>query len=99
MWEANACQLPDDCHKIANAVSKGLTIEQFDSAWNEIQFPGFELFKKTKCGKFIYSKRLLEQMQRIEEISKKRKEAGRSGGKSKGKQVLSNCDEDDLEFA
>lgn len=91
MWEANDGHLPSNCFKIANAVGKGLTDEQFNSAWDEIQSPGFELFKITKNGDFIYSQRLIEQIQRAEKISKSRVKNGRKGGKANTKQNRSKC--------
>lgn len=98
MWEANDCQLPSNCLKIANAVGKGLSEDEFKNAWSEIQSEGFELLKTSKCGKFIYSKRLVEQMKNIELISKKRQAAGRKGGKANAKQMVSKCHSDDGPF-
>ena len=107
MWQANACHLPSNCLKLANALSKGIDGELFKKSWDEIQTPGFELFQTTKDGKWIYSKRLLEQVKEIETIQKKRAEAGRRGGQAKGvandqandKQMLSKCYDEDPPFA
>ena len=100
MWQANACQLPDNCQKLANQIGKGLSQQEFEKAWSEIQFPGFELFKKTEDGLCIYSKRLREEAQKIESIQEKRKEFGKKGGlakatakaKANGKQNGSHTD-------
>ena len=83
MWQSNACHLPSNCLKLANALSKGLTEDQFKNAWGEIQTPGYELFKSTECGNWVYSSRLKKQMQEFEKIRKKRIDAGRKGGRSK----------------
>jgi len=95
MWQANACRLLDDCLKLANALSRGMTPETFKKAWLEIQTPGYELLKKTDCGKFLYSKRLRQQMEDIENKREKKVAAGKKGGqasaKAKGKQMLDVC--------
>jgi len=94
MWQANDQQLLNNCYRLANQIGKGLTQEQFESAWNEIQFPGSELFKTTDDGQWIYSIRLKKEAQNIENIKEKRQESGRVGGQKKQantKQMLSNC--------
>ena len=83
MWQANDCRLLNNCFKLAYALSRGLTQEEFEKAWSEIQTPNFELFKTSECGNWIYSKRLLVQMEELESIREKRKAAGRKGGKKK----------------
>jgi hypothetical protein len=83
MWQANALQLPSNCLRLANLLSKGLTQDEFKTAWKEIQEPGFEMFKLSECGNWIYSKKLTEQLKEIEDIAKKRAEAGRKGGTKK----------------
>ena len=92
MWQANACRLLGDCLRLANALSRGISSEDFKKAWDEIQTPGFELLKKDKDERFLYSKRLREQMQEIENKREKKVTAGRLGGqasaKAKVKQVL-----------
>ena len=80
MWQANDCRLLNLCLKLANALSRGLTQNEFEKAWDEIQTPGFELFKISDCGNWIYSKRLSEQMEEIENTRKERQKAGRKGG-------------------
>ena len=52
MWQSSACVLLNDCLRLANVAGGGLTDEQFEKAWSEIQTPGFELFKISDCGKF-----------------------------------------------
>ena len=82
MWQSSACVLLNDCLRLANVAGGGLTDEQFEKAWSEIQTPGFELFKISDCGKFIYSERMNRQ---VEEIEIKQK-AGKKGGQAKSKQ-------------
>lgn len=81
MWQANALQLPNHLLKLCNQLGKGLPEKSFKDAWNEIQFPGFELFKISDDGNWIYSKRLIDEATKIEKISKIRKKAGEKGGK------------------
>ena len=76
MWQSSACILLNDCLRLANASGAGLTRDEFENAWNEIQTSQFELFKTTDDGKFIYSKRLKEQIDEIE----KRSKSGSLGG-------------------
>lgn len=83
MWQANTCQLPNNSQKLANQIGKGLSQQQFESAWSEIQFEGFELFKTTEDGLWIYSKRLLIEAEKIENIQEKRRELGQKGGLAK----------------
>jgi len=92
MWQANDGHLPNVCLKLANALSNKISEDDFKKAWNEIQSEGFELFKTTEDGKFIYSQRLLDQMKALERIREKRVKAGKKGGKAtataNAKQVL-----------
>jgi len=90
MWQANDLQLPSNCLKLANALARGWQKDRFESAWNEIQTSGFELFKTTEDGLFIYSDRLKREVSKIETISNTRKELGKIGGQAKAKQKLSN---------
>ena len=78
MWQSSACVLLNDCLRLANVAGSGLTQEQFENAWSEIQTDGFELFKITDCGKFIYSNRMKNQIDEIE----KRSKSGSLGGKA-----------------
>jgi len=91
MWQANAVHLLNDCSKIFNAIGKGLTFEQVENAWNEIQYPGWEALKTTPDGKWVYSQRLLEEKEHIERISKKRSTAAKKGVKQKLVQKQSKC--------
>ena len=91
MWQANDNQLPNVCFKLANQIGKGLSEDEFKKSWDEIQYPGFELFKTTEDGLWIYSKRLKVEAERIQEISQIRANAGKTGGKSKSKQMQSKC--------
>ena len=86
IWQANALQLPNNCIKLALQIARGWSKERFENAWNEIQTPGFELLKTAECGQWVYSQRLLNEAQKIENISKIRSESGR---KAKAKQKLS----------
>ena len=83
LWQANDLHLPNNCFKLANILARNWTKERFDEAWNEIQFDGFELFHTTDDGRWIYSKRLKAEAQKIEDISKIRSESGK---KAKAKQ-------------
>ena len=56
MWQSNECRLLNVCLRLANMVGRGLTQEQFENAWSEIQTEGFELFKTTDDNRWIYSK-------------------------------------------
>lgn len=88
MWQANDLQLPSNCFLLLNQIARGWSKDRFDEAWQQLTFPGFELLKASKCGKFVYSERLQQEAQKIETISKMRSEIGR---KAKGKQKPSNC--------
>jgi hypothetical protein len=85
MWQANDCQLPNVSSKLANQLGKGLTQNQFDDALSEIQHPGFELFKTSDCGNWLYSKRLKLEAEKIENIQKKRSQLGKKGAQAKAK--------------
>ena len=85
MWQANDQQLPNVCLKLFNAIGKGLDKKSFDEAWSEVQFSGFELFKTTEDGQWIYSTRLKSEAERIEIISKKRSAFGKKGYQAKAK--------------
>jgi len=82
MWQSNACRLLNVCFRLANVAGKGLLQEEFEKAWDEIQTEGYELFKITPCGRYIYSQRLRDQMQALEVKQK----SGKKGGKASGKQ-------------
>ena len=88
MWQSNACRLLNVCLKLAYTVGRGLPQDIFENAWLEIQTPGFELFKITEDGKWIYSKRLSEQM----EVLEKRTISGRKGGIASVKQRASKIE-------
>ena len=94
MWQANDCQLPNNSYKIANQIGKGLSQNEFEKAWSEIQFDGFELFQTTKDGKWIYSTRLKKEAEKIEILQKKRKQLGRKGGLAKAKAIAKAIDSD-----
>ena len=85
LWQANDLQMLNNCTKIANAIARGWTKDRFKEAWDEIQTDGFELLKVSKCGKFVYSRRLMDEAEKIESISKKRAAA------AKAKQLQSKC--------
>jgi len=87
MWQANACQLPNVCQSLTNAFGKGLSQNEFEKAWSEIQKQEYELFKITEDGKWIYSKRLMEEMKECENISKIRTGLGKKGAKAKAKAI------------
>ena len=82
MWQNSACLLLNDCLRLANTAGAGLSLDEFKKAWSEIQTSGFELFKTTDDGKWIYSKRLQGQ---IQDVENKRK-AGKKGGQASAKQ-------------
>jgi hypothetical protein len=84
-WQANGCLLLNVCQKLANQIGKGLTEKEFENAWAEIQFSGFELFKTTKDGKWLYSERLRREAEKIENIQKTRSEFGKKGAQAKAK--------------
>lgn len=79
MWQNSACVLLNDCLKLANAAGGGLSREEFEKCWSEIQTEGFEIFKTTEDKRWIYSKRLSEQLQELEN----KKKAGSIGGKKR----------------
>jgi hypothetical protein len=87
MWQANDTQLPNQLLKLCHQLAKGLSKQEFENAWSEIQCEGFELFKISDCGKWIYSKRLREEAQKIENISKMRSELGKKGVQAKAKAI------------
>jgi hypothetical protein len=91
LWQSNDLQLPNNCLKLANQLARGWSAERFESAWNEIQTPGFEILKTTEDGLWVYSKRLCKEAKKIENISKKRSESG----KKRAKQMFSNCSAND----
>jgi hypothetical protein len=95
MWQANDGHLPNNCQKLANALSKGIPPNEFEKLWAEIQTPGFELFKTSKDGDKIYSDRLVKQIQALKITSKKRSYAGKKGAEARAKQMVSNCQASD----
>ena len=88
MWQATALQLPSNCLKLALALARGWTTERFEKAWSEVQTPGYELFKTTENGDFIYSERLSREADKIKRLSEIR---SIQGSKGKAKQLPSNC--------
>lgn len=70
MWQASDLHLPSGCSLLHNQIARGWIKERFEVAWNELILPGFELLKTTDDGKWVYSKRLCEEAQKIENISK-----------------------------
>lgn len=88
MWQATALQLPSNCLKLALALARGWTTERFEKAWSEVQTPGYELFKTTENGDFIYSERLSREADKIKRLSEIR---SIQGSKAKAKQLPSNC--------
>ena len=89
MWQNSACLLPNVCLKLANASATGLTPDEFEKCWKEIQTEGFELFKITDDGNWIYSKRLREQLQEVNNKQKAGKKGGKASAKQRGKQISS----------
>jgi hypothetical protein len=83
MWQANALQLPCNCIKLAYAIGKGLDKKQFEDAWAEIQFQGFELFKTSECGNWIYSERLRKEKEHVDSIRKIRSDSAKKRWSSK----------------
>lgn len=75
LWQSNELQVPYNCIKLLNQIARGWTRERFDSAWEEIQYPGFELLKISDDGLFVYSKRLKKEAEKITTISNKRKKS------------------------
>lgn len=80
MWQASATRLLHHLPKLCLQLGKGLTQQEFESAWNEIQHPGFELFKISDDGQWIYSKRLKFESEKIEKLCKIRRQSGSRGG-------------------
>lgn len=91
LWQASDLQLPSNCQKLAKALARGWSSERFESAWSEIQTPGFELLKTTDDGEWIYSKRLKLESEKFLKISQERSINGKKGGKAKAKQMPSKC--------
>lgn len=74
MWEASAVHLPNISSVLHNQIARGWTKERFEIAWAELIRPGFEIIKVTDDGKNLYSTRLLKEAQKIETISKIKRE-------------------------
>jgi len=89
MWQSSACRLLNVCFRLANVAGKGISSEEFKKSWSEIQTPGYELFKTTPDGKYIYSKRLMDQIQAIESKKESGKKGGTESGKARAKQTRS----------
>lgn len=89
LWQANDLQLPSNCQKLAKALARNWSSERFESAWSEIQTPGFELLKTTDDGDWIYSKRLKLEAERFLKLSQERSIIGKKGAKAKTKQLPS----------
>ena len=87
MWQANGRQLPKHLPKLCQALAKGLSKQEFENAWQEIQFDGFELFKTSDCGRWIYSSRLKSEYEKICNISKTRSKLGKKGAQAKAKAI------------
>lgn len=92
MWQSSACVLLNDCLRLANVAGAGLLPEEFKKAWDEIQTPGYELFKITEDGQFIYSSRMQAQMQEIEIKAEAGKKGGKKSGEARRKQKRSKSE-------
>jgi hypothetical protein len=73
LWKSSTCSLPDDIDRLSRIV--GLPRNEFEKAWNEIQFPGQKMLVQMR-GK-IYSKRLKNEMTNLLDVSRKRSDAAR----------------------
>ena len=73
LWNTSSCELPADIERLSKRV--GLPAEEFQKAWDEIQFPGEEILK-IKRGK-IRSSRLFSQKVELEAISDTRRKAAK----------------------
>ena len=91
MWQNSACRLLNVCLRLANVAGRGLTDEQFEKAWKEIQTEGFELFKISEDGKWIYSNRMKKQMDELEIRSNSGRLGGIASVQSKAKQNSSKA--------
>ena len=89
MWQANDQHLLSTCQLLLNQIARGWSKERFEKAWNELVVPGFELLKTSEDGKWVYSKRLCEEAQKIQTINNKRKESGQKGALARAKQMPS----------
>ena len=54
IWKSSSCSLPADFDRLSRII--GLPKNEFEKAWEEIQFPGQEMLRVTR-GK-VYSTRL-----------------------------------------
>jgi hypothetical protein len=77
MWEASAVHMLSNSLTIANQIARGWSTERFEKAWSELFRPGWEIFKTSECGNFIYSERLRREACKIENISKIKSQNGK----------------------
>jgi hypothetical protein len=82
LWQANDQQMPSNCLALANALARGWSTERFKNAWDEIQKPEYELLKTTDDGKWVYSKRLKLEAEKIASLCKIRRKSASKGGQA-----------------
>lgn len=94
MWESTDTRIPNDINllyeciggRIANALrpyNVCFAFDEFKHLWERIQYPGYELFKVTDDGKWLYSKKLLGQIEEIEH----KKNVGKKAASERWKQT------------
>lgn len=79
MWQANDIRIPNAMRLLYESLGKGIAEDDFKEAWGRIQYPDFELFRVTDDKKWVFSKRLRAEMDKIIETVNARSIAGAKG--------------------
>ena len=86
-WETSECRLPNDIDYLFRVTGKGISREDFEAAWGEIQYPDFEILKNTE--KWVWSKRLKQQfIDCIEKSGKAQQSAMKRWGKNSERNAI-----------
>lgn len=102
MWQSNDTRIPNDINLLYDCIGERIAkalrpycvtfaFEQFEALWHRIQYPGFELFKVSNDGKWLYSKKLSEQNEELKHKSNVGKSAASERWKKKQCQRNANA--------
>lgn len=76
MWQSNNIRIPNAMPLLYQSLGNGMSIAEFNDAWDRIQYPDFELFCVSEDKKWFISNRLKAQADELSDISNKRQIAG-----------------------
>ncbi len=94
MWQSNGICLPNAMPLLYQGLGRGMTEDEFVTAWERIMYPDFELFVVSEDGKWVYSQRLRREAGDIESMTSKRQAAGIKGASKRwkgGKKADGKC--------